>query len=90
MTQSRTVQTCWVVVVCVKVPTGGGAGPRAGEGCRGKGRRAGACVWGERAGLSPTNGNTNGIYGPNLQSTPRSGIGVNHFDIKIYVSWAKD
>lgn len=45
---------------------------------------------GERSGLSPANGNRNGIYGPNLQSTPRSGVGVNHFDIKIYVSWAKD
>ena len=77
-----------VVAVCVKVPGAEGLPPAQDAGEREAGR-APVCG-GERAGLSPTNGNRNGIYGPNLQSTPRSGVGLNHLDIKIYVSWGKD
>ena len=96
--QPRTGHTCWVGAVSVVVPVwmeGLAGSPDEGRGereDRGKRRRAeGVCACrGEPAGLSSANGNANGIYGPNLQSTNSSRVGVNHFNIKIYVLRAKD
>lgn len=57
------------------------------EGQEGPGARGHGGEW---ARVSSANGNANGIYGPNLQSTKSSRVGLNHSESKIYVLWAKD